>query len=68
MKQRKVQLPTHTKRYEIKLFFSGILVSAVFFSSYTDLFGNVYLNLFMDDTGKIYLLSEVQNWTIFLDV
>lgn len=68
MKYRKVSLPTHAKRYEIKLFFSGILVNAVFFSSYTDLFGNTYLNLFMDDTGKIYLLSEVEIWTTFLDV
>ncbi|MDR1501253.1 MAG: hypothetical protein LBT43_02200 [Prevotella sp.] len=54
--------PTNGRCYTITLFFNPDPLAAVFYQRYTDLFGNRYNNLFMDDSGRIYEMASVQKW------
>lgn len=54
--------PLPGRRYIITLFFNSEPFPAVFYHRYTDLFGNHYTNLFMDDSGRIYEIASVQKW------
>jgi hypothetical protein len=54
--------PAYGRRYTITLFFNPDPFPAVFYYQYTDLFGNCYNNLFMDDAGRIYEMTRVQKW------
>lgn len=55
-------MPKHGHRYNITLFYSTDFFPAVYYIAYTDLFGNSYTHLFMDDTGRIFEISNVQKW------
>ena len=58
----KSNLPKAGQRYIIKLFYTTEEIPVVFYLTYIDLFGNTYNNFFMDDTGKIFEITYVQEW------
>lgn len=55
-------MPVHGQRYNIVLFYNIDLFPAIFLNSYTDLFDNNYINLFMDDSGRMFEIANVQKW------
>jgi hypothetical protein len=58
----KDKMPLHGHRYNITLFYQTESFPAVFYSAYIDLFGNSYTDLFMDDSGRIFEIANVQKW------
>jgi hypothetical protein len=56
------KIPIHGHRYDITLFYRTESFPAVFYLAYTDLFGNSYCHLFMDDSGRIFEIADVQKW------
>jgi len=58
----KEKRPIHTKGYNITLFFSNSIIEAIFLIKYTDIFGGYYENVFIDNNGTIYLISQVEKW------
>lgn len=54
--------PTHNKSYQIKLFYTGLDISAMYLTEYTDLFGIMYKKCFITEDGNIYEISQVESW------
>lgn len=56
------QEPIHNKTYQIRLFYSGMDITAMYLTEYTDLFGAIYKKCFITENGSIYEISQVESW------
>ena len=64
IKNMKQDNPIHGKTYTIRLFYWGKDITAMFLTSYTDIFGDQYTDCFISDKSEIIEISKVESWIL----